>query len=368
MTGESASHTRTRSGLERNPALDATRTIALLGIVILNYHGYLNGYGAIGANSDDFFFRIMDAWNGILAPSPVIFVLVSGISCSLLTRTTDQGLRFDRWVLLRRGVLLFALGSMFEWIWAGTILPYFGLYFVLAAGMIAWSLRRIILVGVVCTLAAASLSLWRFLREEDFHSTSWLSPAEPDSPRNFIFRYFVDYTHPILPWFAFFCVGLAIGRSLPWFMANRRRLVIPLIIGIAIVYTLSTIVRRSTDGVWQRLTSTDPFERGILATLGVTLSSLVVLIVVSWAIERFPRATISDVVIRAGRVTLTLYVLHGFAFNLIVNQLDWVQPTGLDAALVLSLIVWVTLVAFGAWWDRFIGRGPLERVLRGFGG
>jgi len=32
----------TRSGLERNRALDATRTVALLGIIVLNYHGYLN--------------------------------------------------------------------------------------------------------------------------------------------------------------------------------------------------------------------------------------------------------------------------------------------------------------------------------------
>jgi uncharacterized membrane protein YeiB len=356
-------NTTTRSGLERNRALDATRTVALLGIIVLNYHGYLNRYDAIGANKENFFARIMDAWNGVLAPSPVIFVLVSGISCALLTSA-----QFDRWVLVRRGILLFAIGSMFEWVWNGTILPYFGLYFVLAAAVSAWSKRNIILVAVLCTTSAAVLSFWRFVREEDFHSTSWLSPAYPYSPRNFVLRYFVDYTHPVLPWFAFFCVGLLIGRSMPWFFANRARLFAPLVVGVIAVYSLSTVVRRSTDGAWQRLTSTDPFERGILATVGVTLSSILVLIVVSWIIDAFPRSPIADVFVRAGQITLTLYVLHGLAYNLIVNQLDWVRPTGLDTALGLSAIMWIVLVAIGAWWNRFYGRGPLERLLRGFGG
>lgn len=353
----------TRSGLERNPSLDATRAIALLGIIILNYHGYLNGYEAVGAGQENFFVRIMDAWNGVLAPSPVVFVLVSGISCSLFASAN-----FDRWTLVRRGVLLFAIGSMFEWVWNGTILPYFGLYFLLAAAIVSWSRRNIVVIAVACTMSAATLSLWRFLRERDFHSTSWMSPLQPNTPRNFVFRYFVDYTHPILPWFTFFCVGLLIGRSLPWFFANRHRLVVPLVIAVAAVYTLSTAVRRGTDGTWQRLTSTDPFERGVLATVGVTLSSLLVIIVVSWVVEAFPSSPIVDVLVRAGRISLTLYVAHGLAYNLVVNQLDWVRPTGLDTALGLSALMWILLVAFGAWWDRFVGRGPLERLLRGFGG
>lgn len=353
----------TRSGLERNRALDATRTVAFLGIIILNYHGYLNRSEAIGANEPNFFVRIMDAWNGVLAPSPVIFVLVSGISCALLTSAN-----FDRWVLVRRGVLLFTLGSIFEWVWNGTILPYFGLYFVLAAAVFSWSRRNIVLVAAFCTVSAAALSLWRFQRETNFHSTAWLSPAQPDSPRNLVLRFFVDYTHPVLPWFSFFCVGLVIGRSLPWFFANRNRIIAPLGLSIAAVYTVSTVVRRSTDGAWQRVTSTDPFERGVLATVGVTLSAVLVLIIVSWIVDALPTSGIVDVFVRAGRVTLTLYVLHGLGYNLIVNRLEWVTPTGLDAALGLSAFMWLLLVSFGAWWNRFLGRGPLERVLRGFGG
>ena len=353
----------TRSGLSRLQSLDVTRSVALLGIIILNYHGYLNRANAIGSQYSNFFMRIMDAWNGVLAPSPVIFVMVAGISCSLLTSAN-----FDRWVLVRRGVFLFTIGSMFEWVWHGTILPYYGLYFVLASVVFSWSRRNLAILASVCTLFAASLSMWRFFREQNGHSTSWLGPRSPDSPRNFVFRYFIDYTHPIFPWFAFFCIGLIIGKSLPWFFANRLRLIAPLSAGIAAVYGISISVQRSTDGAWQRVTSTDPFQRGVLATVGVAMTAMLVIILVSLVVDRLSESTIVVTLTRAGQTTLTLYVLHGLGYNAIVNRLHWVRPTGLDAALGLSAFMWVFLVMFGAWWNRFIGRGPIERVYRKFGG
>lgn len=355
--------TATRSGLVRDQSLDVTRSIALLGIIILNYHGYLNREKALGYQYSNFFMRIMDAWNGILAPSPVIFVMVSGISCALLTSAN-----FDRWVLVRRGLFLFTIGSMFEWVWRGTILPYYGLYFVLGSIVFAWSRRNLAILATICAVFAASLSMWRFFREENMHSTAWMSPQTPYTPRNFIFRYFIDYTHPIFPWFAFFCVGLIIGKSLPWFLRNRVRILVPLCGGIAVVYGFSTAVRRSTNGAWQRVTSTDPFQRGMLATAGVAMTAVAVIIVVSLIVERTRRSPIVVALTRAGQVTLTLYILHGLAYNAIVNRLHWVTPTGLDAALGLSVLMWIFLVTFGAWWQRFIGRGPVERVYRKFGG
>ncbi|MFM8711842.1 MAG: DUF418 domain-containing protein, partial [Actinomycetota bacterium] len=129
----------------------------------------------------------------------------------------------------------------------------------------------------------------------------------------------------------------------------RRRHFGPLAAAVAAVYTLSTVVRRGTDGAWQQLTSTDPFERGVLATLGVTLSALLVVIVVSWVVDAFPASPITDVFVRAGRISLTLYVLHGLAYNLVINRLELVRPTGLDTALGLSVLMWVLLVSFGAW-------------------
>ena len=363
---------RTRSGLERDPSLDVMRALALLGIIVLNYHGYLNGARAIGAMHDNWFVRIMDAWNGVLAPSPVIFVMVAGISCALLTSTTsttpEGGTDFDRWVLIRRGVFLFTIGTMFEWVWRGTILPYFGVYFVFAAFIFRWSRRNITLLAAACTLTAAGIAWWRFVREQNGNFTGWMNPFEPNTPRNLLLRTFVDYTHPVFPWFAFFCVGLVIGRSYGQFRVARTKLIAPCVVALVVIYGISNAVQKNTDGLWQTLTSTDPFDRGILATAGVTVSSVLVIALVSLATERFLDSPVIDVLGRAGQLSLSLYLAHGFVFNAVVHWWGWVTPTGLDAALALSFVVWVMLVGFGAWWQRFFGRGPIERVYRSFGG
>ena len=45
----------------------------------------------------------------------------------------------DRWTLIRRGVLLYAFGFVFEWVWSGTILFFYGAFFV--AGAVLFTLR-----------------------------------------------------------------------------------------------------------------------------------------------------------------------------------------------------------------------------------
>jgi uncharacterized membrane protein YeiB len=55
-------------------------------------------------------------------------------------------------------------------------------------------------------------------------------------------------------------------------------------------------------------------------------------------------------------------------FNLVVNWLNWVRPTGLDTALVLSLAFYVVAVPISSLHFRKFGVGPFERVYRAFGG
>lgn len=362
----------TRNGTERFAELDVARSIALLGIIILNYHGYLNRASAVGSEQSNWFLRLMDPWNGILAPSPVIFVLVAGIGCGLLTLPAavsgDKALITDtRWTLIRRGTFLFTIGTMFEWVWRGTILPYYGIYFILGAAIFSLKTRRIAVIAIVCTALAAGLALWRYFREAGGYSTSWLQPYEPNTPRNLLLRIFVDYTHPVFPWFAFFCVGLIIGKSYPTFMAQRVRIVGFGAALLAMIYGISTVALHATEGAWETALSTDPFTRGVLATLGVCVSAIVVVAVISLIVERSVSSPIVDFLQRAGQITLTLYLLHGFVFNALVNWWGWVTASGFDTALVFSLVVWTLLLALGAWWQRFIGKGPVEIVYRKFG-
>jgi uncharacterized membrane protein YeiB len=83
------------------------------------------------------------------------------------------------------------------------------------------------------------------------------------------------------------------------------------------------------------------------------------------------RATSQSSVTRAlavaGRCTLTLYVLHAFAYNTLVRMLGLVDGnSGLGAALALAAAYWVVAVAAAVLWSRVARLGPLEWLYRRF--
>ncbi|CAB4881888.1 unannotated protein [freshwater metagenome] len=365
----------------RLPGLDVTRAVALIGVVILNYHGYLNNIDERAHMS--LAERIFDPHQGPLGTRfAAVFVMVAGMGVTLMTNRSRQAghasaIRDDRWRLARRGLLLYAGGLLLEWVWPGTILFYYGALFMVASLLFTLRLRWIALVGAVSSLAAAGVAWFEFERVTTGHSVAWLNP-KVTSPRNLLLRTFVGYTHPLFPWLALLCVGIAVGRFLP--LAKRLRLQI-IAVGMTLLagtYLLNHFGVQAATGHlavpdtaaqrWALLLSTRPFDRGLLYTLGTIGSSLIAFCVVSWVADRTGRSWPVRILQHAGQMTLTLYVGHALVFNAVVHWWHWVGPTGLDTALVFALIFWVYSISLAALWHRYLGAGPLERVYRGFGG
>ncbi len=375
-----------RTGAPRLPGLDVTRAIALIGVVIMNYHGYLNG-GDDGVNRS-LAERVFEPYKGPLSTRfAATFVFVAGMGITLLTNRSRlsedatavkvAAVREDRWRLIRRGLLLGSLGLIIEWIWHGTILFFYGAFFIAGAFLFTVALRWLIVVGASAALAGAGIAWFRINQQLDGHDASWLDPPIT-SPRNLLLRTFVGYTHPLLPWLAFLCAGIAVGRLLPLATRHRIRLLAAGLAMFATTYAINYVGLRSVSNdvanssTFARrsrfLLSTSPFDRGLLYTIGTLGSSLVAFCLISWLADRAPTAVITKVFQHAGQMTLTLYVAHVLFFNALVHWYHTVGATGLDTALGLSISFWVLAIAFGAWWHRFLGAGPLERIHRGFGG
>ena len=53
---------------------------------------------------------------------------------------------------------------------------------------------------------------------------------------------------------------------------------------------------------------------------------------------------------------------------LLLHQLHWVGGTGLDTALMLSLLFYAVALLLASGWNKHFGLGPAERVYRAFGG
>ena len=128
----------------------------------------------------------------------------------------------------------------------------------------------------------------------------------------------------------------------------------------------SQIVDR--DFVLAKLLSTEPLNRGVLFSLGTLATAVVALCLVSLVVERVPQLALTQLLSRAGRMTLSVYLLHVVFFNLVVHRLHWVSATGLDTALVLSLSFYVAALVLSSWWNKHFGLGPAEHVYRVFGG
>jgi uncharacterized membrane protein YeiB len=360
----------------RLPGPDVVRAVALIGVVVMNYHGYLNGARAVADSDATFGQRLFDPWTGVLSTRfAATFVLVAGVGVTLLTnrsRTTADrsAVRADRWRLVRRGYLLYAVGFVLDWIWPGTIIFYYGAFFVVAAVLFPLRSVWIAVAGFAAALAGAAIEWWGTARARDGHVADWLfSPetSETDSPRGLLFDTVVNGTHPLFPWLAFLCLGMLVGRLLP--SLPRKRLIVGGVVATAVSYALSHTATGSCDDVvCETVLSTRPFDRGLLYTVGTAGTALTAFCVISWLAERFVDRGATKVLVAAGRTTLSLYLLHVLVFRVLVDVGGIVRSTGLDTALMFAGIFWLLAIVAAAAWTEVFGQGPAERLYRRFGG
>lgn len=351
---------------------DVVRAVALIGVVVMNFHGYLllRREGIVGDGWAD---RLFDPWEGILSTRfAVTFVLVAGVGVTLMTRRsvaerragtgTGIGVAELRWRLVRRGLVLYVVGLLLDEIWPGTILPYYGVMFMLSAGMFTWRTRTLAGVGGIAALAGAALRMWRFERHADGFSTAWLTDPDAGSLRDHVFGVFVNGTHPLLPWFGFFCAGMILGRLLA--TAWWRTAAIASGFGLVAVAWAGAAAATSTR--LDVALSTAPYDRGLLYVTSSLGTALAFYGVIDWCAERYPERT--DPLRRAGQMTLSLYIAHVFVFNLIVDWLHWIEPAGVGTALGFALGFWIVGIAAAVAWQRRFGMGPAERIYRAVGG
>src|SRR5687767_6788074 len=195
---------------------DVVRAVALIGVVLMNFHGYLIIEG--GERADNFWGRFFNPWDGPLGTRfAATFVLTAGVGVALLTRSAigdPDAVSARRWTLIRRGLLLWGFGELYYEIWPGSILPFYGAMFFVAAFMFRLATPVIVGIGTTAVAAATAIAWWATERASAGHGTNWLFNPGSNSPRGRLFDLFVNRTHPLLPWLGFFSAGIVLGRFL----------------------------------------------------------------------------------------------------------------------------------------------------------
>jgi uncharacterized protein len=346
----------------RRPGPDVVRAVAMAGVVVMNYHGYLINRG--GERGDGTLDDLFDPWTGPLSTRfAATFVLTAGVGVTLMTNSSigDRARTVEmRWRLARRGLLLYGGGLLFDLVWRGTILPFYGAMFVLASTLFTLRIRWLAVIGSAAAMSGWLIRWWMYERALDGHSTTWLTDPPPRSPRSMLFDVFVNGTHPLLPWLAFFCTGIALGRVLTLGWWREAAIIVGFVLSFAaLIVSASASGRRSLV-----VLSDDPFDRGIVYVASALGTALLAFAAISWIADRFERSSAIDMLRRAGQLSLTIYLGHAFVFNLLVDWVDVIEPGGVGTALAWAAAYWFTATALAIAYQRRYGRGPAEYVYR----
>ncbi|GAA1207890.1 heparan-alpha-glucosaminide N-acetyltransferase domain-containing protein [Prauserella alba] len=362
----------------RLTGVDATRGIAVLGMMAVH------ALYIAGSSGDPAW------WYSIVSGrSAATFAVLAGVGIAFTTRR-EQVPR-ARWrpvtaSLVTRalavGLLGLALGYTDSDI-AAVILPFYAVLFLLAIPLVFLSTRLLLVTGAAVAAVVPTLSqLFRDVLPEP----SYANPSFGylvDDPLGLLSELAVTGIYPALPWTAYLCAGLVIGRlrlsSLrvdAWLLAGGAALA-------AVASALSALLlgplggrgrlvavdgSSVVDGVlefgapgttpttsWWWLAvdarhSSTPLD--LLHTTGTATALLGALLLLTnapkvGALARLLASPLAAI----GALTLTVYSAHIVFLN---------SPLDRFGALSGYLVQVAVAVAFAMAWRRFVGRGPLE--------
>ncbi|SDM11866.1 Uncharacterized membrane protein YeiB [Geodermatophilus siccatus] len=359
--------------------MDVTRGLALLGMMAVH------SLWAYDENGDV-------TWHYALAAgrSAATFALLAGIGIAFMTgrRQVEAG----EWKptaasLAARAGVIAAVGLFLGWTDASlatVILVYYAVLFLLAIPMVLLSTRVLLAVGTAIAVVVPVLShLVRPALPAASGDNVTLGQLVTD-PLGSLLELTVTGLYPALPWMAYLCIGIAIGRLR---LSERRVAVRLLATGAAVAvgaWAVSTVLLGPLGGesrlyataaasgssetavsnllvfggdgitptdTWWWLATAAPHTStplDLLHTIGAGTALLGALLLVA------PRAGrwLSPIA-AAGGMTLTLYTAHVLFIN---------SPLDVFAATPGYLLQVVAALAFAVAWRRTVGRGPLERL------
>ncbi|WP_336713676.1 heparan-alpha-glucosaminide N-acetyltransferase domain-containing protein [Arthrobacter sp. USHLN218] len=371
--------TRTKRAI----GIDVARSIALIGMVAVHVW-------PTTTKSDD-----MSLVYAVFAGRAAgLFALLAGVSIAFVERRSrgklfGRTLWADRGALVVRGLLIMLAGLLLGYLEADvtTILPYFGILFLLVIPLYGRSNRVLIIAGVLfATLGPLLLFLFGdSLPEQPDPGADYTLTTMFQYPVPFISDMLLIGQYPTLLWMAYICVGIVIGRQV---LTSKR---VALVIaawgaGLALAtWFLSQFLLGAAGG----------FQRLVEATPGMTSDDIIDVLAYGPEDPMLPHTTgwwlatvapyshtplnlihdlgcamaVTGVVLlltrsggkifspfaAIGAMTLTLYSAH--VTILAIDVLDPARP---------RVSLWVQIISFMLFalaWRSAMGRGPLEQII-----
>ena len=360
----------------RVDAIDLARGVALLGMMFAHL-----GPRWIGENPP--VGQMLSS--GRAAP---LFAMLAGVALSLVHRRDPHGAGSVRATCIRGLVLVvlgLSLGSLDD-MPVYVILAFYGLMIVVALPFRGLSSRVLLVAGLVWAVVVPVLLLWLQIAHGPVISDqAELSDALP--PWRLLVELVVWGAYPAGVWFAYVLVGLGIGRLDLRELRTAVRITAggAVLLATTLAIGLVGIAREAfgETGVqgwrllfvhgdypyapahWHELWLVGEHTSRPLNVLSAIGSALLVIGLCALVV-RMPWARLVLTPVRAaGAMTLTLYTIHVLVtWRLAIHAADSPDPSAqLDSYGDWAVQV-VVLCALATVWQRYLGRGPLESLVR----
>lgn len=363
------------SGASRVDAVDLARAMALLGMMLVHLGPSWTGD--------------RPPWGDLIAGGRAapLFALLAGVALSLVHQRDPRGAGSVRATAIRAAILIvlgLALGSLSD-LPVLVILAFYGVLIVAALPFRGLSTRSLLVVGGVWAVVAPVVLLWLQI-ENGPRYTEQAAVSDLLPPWELVTELIVWGAYPAGVWFAYVLIGLAVGRLdltqvrvAAWLSVAGASLV-ALTVGVSGI-AISQGWTDSTDNAWQQLfgPSRYPGEPASWHELWLVgehtsrplnvVSAIGSALLVVGLCALLMRVTSTRVLLTplraAGAMTLTLYTAHVLwtwrAKADVMAGLDQDSEWGSYERWLVQVAV---LCTFAWLWQRVVGRGPLESVVR----
>ena len=357
----------------RIAGIDLARTIALLGMVFVNFR-HLMG-------TDDYWslwlLRLSD-W--LVGRPAVTFIILAGIGISLLknSRAIVNSIHPSTKLyltILKRAVSFFVMGLLFSCVWHADILHFYGIYFAVAVLLVNASDRMLFIFIGAALVNSILLTIPITLITPQAIDSVW-NPAYW-TQKGLLGDLFVSGFFPVFPWIVYFLFGIWLGRQNLSDCRLQKKLILiaaQIIVICEVAVSLLEILLRFAGSMLTnnpmlifliQTLDTSPFSSSILSVFSASGTALLVIIL---SLKFATRAGLSKWLkpFRAtSQMSLTLYIVHIGIIQLFLLMCDEGEmETSLEEAWILAMIFCLLLILFATYWVNHFGRGPLEKILR----
>lgn len=292
----------------------------------------------------------------------LLFALTAGIGLGLISggvRPITEGRGELRRQIAIRAVILIALGLL---IWATLnplvfiILDVYGVAFLLMLPLLFIRPAAALVLGT--GLLAVTPALAELGARTEFVA------AVRETPAKFLSDWAVGGAYPVIVWVPVMLIGLALAR----FDVTSPRVVgvMALAGGAAAALLLPIAAMLPGPEVVDEAAWSVPLRESIraLGNVGVSVvvvAAMVTLTALARSSVRRVAGTILSPVTAMGAMPLSVYTIHLVVISLAIRVEDGVV-TDDSWQLLIGLVVGAMVFAWV--WRRFVGRGPLEQLLR----